>query len=346
MVAGEFAVLEPYHHLIVMAVNRFLYASVHKSDENLITLENFALRLQWSITDGKVRLSIEDERTSFVQNALEVVLAYLAEHSIEICSFHLMVRSELDDQSGIKYGLGSSAAVVTAVVESVLRMFWREDPDQQLIFKLAAIAHVMTQRGGSGADIAASTYGGVLQYTSFQAEWLLRKLENSHDIQSVVHAPWPYLSIRSIKFPESLHLRIGWTGSPASTTNLVREIRSLKTKDPVSYQKFLEKSEEAVRRILEGIERTNEEIFLQGIQMNRLCLKEVGEKANVSLETAPLKVLSDLAEDLNGAGKLSGAGGGDCGIAFMPSLLAAERLEKAWKKENIQPLRLAIYDKE
>src|SRR5699024_6947572 len=89
---------------------------------------------------------------------------------------HLIVKSELADENGIKYGLGSSAAVVVSVVEAILTRFMSKVPQRSLVFKLAAIAHVKTQGSGSGADIAASVYGGLLRYASYQSNLCLNRI--------------------------------------------------------------------------------------------------------------------------------------------------------------------------
>src|SRR5690625_6487725 len=80
----------------------------------------------------------------------------LSEKSITLDNITLTIKSELDDESGVKYGLGSSAAVVTSVISALLTQFLPEEPSAMLIFKLAAISHVKTQGSGSGADVAAS----------------------------------------------------------------------------------------------------------------------------------------------------------------------------------------------
>src|SRR5262245_28908348 len=63
-----------------------------------------------------------------------------------------------------KLGLGSSAAVTVAAIALALRT-----DDQDLILEIALAAHARAQgpRGarGSGADIAASVYGGTIVFT-------------------------------------------------------------------------------------------------------------------------------------------------------------------------------------
>lgn len=346
MVAGEFAVLEPYHQLIVTAVDRFLYTTIQDSKIFEVHIENYKLFHQRFHFDGReAKFEKEGKAIRFVKSALTTTLTYLREKNIDVTPFTLTIQSELDDtKSGQKYGLGSSAAVVTSVTTAILTKFLNDKPNKEIIFKLAAIAHTKTQGSGSGADIAASTYGGVLKYASFQAEWLLAKLEQMESLRKFVEEEkWTYLTIEQLQLPPSLFFCVGWTGKPASTKSLVGEIKRLKEKDPKSYEQFLENSKRAVQLIVRGMEENDIDQFYKGIENNRKALSEIGQIANVEIETKKLYILSIEAKRFGGAGKLSGAGGGDCGIAFVPSKEASEKLHKSWLEKGIKPLKIGIY---
>ncbi|MEW9677983.1 phosphomevalonate kinase [Lentibacillus sp. L22] len=342
MVAGEFAVLEPYHQLVVMAVDRYVYATITEQNNNRLSLLDFALTdLEWDYHANKLDIRAQDDRLRFVEDAMTVVLTYLVENEIRLSHFHLTIKSELDDASGVKYGLGSSAAVVTSVIASILHMHLNEKPTAELVFKLAAIAHVKTQGSGSGADVAASSYGGFLQYSSFQAEWLLQSYQQAHSIMELLKMEWPYFSVNPIQLPKDIYICIGWTGNPASTSRLIPRIRELNNHHPELYQQFLLDSKQAVTTFLEGVEKSDKGLLFKGVADNRNALATVGKNAGVEVETPLLKTLCDLAEQYGGVGKPSGAGGGDCGIAFMPNLQMANRLMKAWQDVGIKPLTIS-----
>lgn len=344
MIAGEFAVLIPNQRIIVMAVNRFVYTTIRQDVAvNTLTLENFKLRnLKWDYDDDIVHVHSRDRRKVYVENAMTTAFNYLKENAVPIRPFHLSVYSELDDASGVKYGLGSSAAVVTSVITAILKAFLPTEPPAPVIFKLASITHVKTQGNGSGADVAASTYGGVLAYTSFQSEWLKEAIEAAHTLTELVSKEWKYWSVAHIRLPETLHMSIGWTGKPASTSQLVKQILELRQSDPESFKAFLEKSDRAVKSFLHGAETGDIETLLHGVKENGRALAEVGEAAQTDVVTPLLSVLCDLAEEHGGAGKSSGAGGGDCGIAFLASHDKTEKLEQAWTQNGIKPLALTM----
>ncbi|WP_188456737.1 phosphomevalonate kinase [Virgibacillus oceani] len=341
MIAGEFAVLEPYHNLVVMAVNRFVYATISQNDANRLSLLDFQLLdLEWNYSDNRTNIVTNDERVRFVEEAMTIALNYLKESGITPGKFNLSIKSELDDESGVKYGLGSSAAVVTSVISAILHKFLRNEPSAALIFKLASISHVKTQGNGSGADIAASSYGGWQRYTSFQAEWLANQYKQAGSLTGLLGEDWPYFSVEPIVFPEDVYMCIGWTGKPASTANLVTEIRKLNENNATLYKRFLQGSTDAVEIFLQGFRKKDVDLLLKGTKLNRNVLSALGKNAGVEIETPLLKTLCDLAEQHGGAGKPSGAGGGDCGIAFVPSKEKAEQLMMAWQEVGIKPLEI------
>lgn len=343
MVAGEYAVLERYHHLITMAVNRYVYVTIESSEHNMLNLIDYNLTdIHWHFDGHDVFVEHKDERFSFVKEAIFVTYTYLKEKNVSIKNCTITVKSELEDRSGIKYGLGSSAAVVTAVVTAILNKNLNRDVKKELIFKLASLAHINVQGNGSGADIAASTYGGMLVYTSFQAEWLLKEYERTQLISILIEKKWPYLSINQLPFPTNFYIKIGWTGTPASTGSLVRHILTLKSTDPERYEHFLKNSERAVEQISRSIKHHDFESFLEGIRKNRTALATLGKFAKVDIETEKLRLLSECAEHFQGAGKLSGAGGGDCGIAFVPTKRLGNQLANKWEQHGIKPLDLTI----
>lgn len=344
MVAGEFAVLEPNYKLVVMAVDRFVYATLQSSSHNTLTLENFALHdLSWDYIDNEVQIDSEDNRVNFVQDAMTIALTYLKECSIVPTKFTLSIKSELDDPSGTKYGLGSSAAVVVSVISAITKKFLPEEPSNDLLFKLAAISHIKTQGNGSGADIAASVYGGLLEYSSFQADWLQSEYESTETLTELLAKDWIYFSVERLQLPEHTYICVGWTGTPASTKSLVSEILKLKKVDQAKYTQFLLNSETAVNIFLRGIKEENKSLLFEGIKQNRQSLSVLGKHAHVEVETTLLKELSILATEVKGAGKLSGAGGGDCGIAFVSTEAKRQQLYSLWNNAGIKPLAIDIY---
>ncbi|HEX7057569.1 MAG TPA: phosphomevalonate kinase [Bacilli bacterium] len=343
-IAGEYAVLEPYQSSVVIAVDRYILAKIEKNEENSIALPDLGVgQTAWRYADGTAVFSPSDERFRFVGSAIETSLRYLQEHQINLKTFRLTITSELDDPSGRKYGLGSSAAVVVAVVSAILHFHGSAVKlSRSLLFKLAAIAHLRAQGNGSGADVAAAVFGGWIKYASFQADWLLRRIRQTEHLTTIIDEPWPFLAVDELYPIPDLHVCVGWTGQPASTSGLIKQVQAIRETSPEMYQEFLQSSMTAVKELTAAFAKSEVAPALAGIARNRAALKKLGDLAQAMIETPELTELCRLAEKYNGAGKPSGAGGGDCGIALIAGEANAERLRAAWRQAGITPLRLNV----
>ena len=65
----------------------------------------------------------------------------------------------------------------------------------------------------------------------------------------------------------------------------------LKITSPEKFASFISHSEQAVKKVLQGMKQNNLELLLQGIKDNRHALATVGEDANVAIETPLLTTL-------------------------------------------------------
>ncbi|WOV89017.1 phosphomevalonate kinase [Sporosarcina oncorhynchi] len=343
-IAGEYAVLEPEGQCIVAAVDRYVYAKAQVSGRNHVDLPQLGhSAITWEELDGRLLFSENAPKLTFIQNAITICHQYISGAGLKSVPFTLSIHSELDDVSGKKYGLGSSAAVVVAVITSVLRCHENVGikPTKELIYKLASIAHFVTQGNGSCADIAASTFGGWVHYRTFDAEWLLGHLQNEADIYSLVQEDWPGLQLNAVTAPKNLLLCVGWTGSEMSTSKMIVKIQQLQNNKPHLFDAFIQESSVAVSSMVQDFADGNVRAAMQSLTRNRLALMQLGNEANAEIETPKLKELIRIA-DRYGAGKTSGAGGGDCGIAFMDSMENAAAVKTEWKLAQIEPLDLSV----
>jgi phosphomevalonate kinase len=273
-----------------------------------------------------------------------VVNQFLHEKAVRLTPFHLEINSELDDPlTGQKYGLGSSAAVVVSVISAILSLHshMKKTPEFDEIFKLSVIAHLITQKSGSGADIAAAVYGGWLEYSAFSAKWVLNELEQGEKLRSIIDKPWPNLLIRTITPPSSLQLVVGWTKQAVATAPMIKNIYNFSESNLEAYSEFLRESSISVAKMLKSFDVGDCSEAINSLSQNRKALQRLGDNAGTNIETEKLKTLCNIAE-IFGSGKSSGAGGGDCGIAFLKGNAQREELYKAWKAADIRPLNLSV----
>ena len=119
-IAGEYAVVEPGHQALLVAVDRFITVRVTPAEHTgRITSALYETRyLTWYRSpDGTV--VVERQSNDYVVSAIRHVEQVVREGGRELRFFDLDVHSELAEPDGRKLGLGSSAAVTVATVRAV-----------------------------------------------------------------------------------------------------------------------------------------------------------------------------------------------------------------------------------
>ncbi len=345
MIAGEYAVLEPGYKAVVIAVDRYITSEVRPALRNKLVLSQLGFNdVTWEYSDEEIVFNIQDERLCFIQNALKVGYGYLKDINKSPLPFILSITSDLNDsETGKKYGLGSSAAIVTSVIAAFLYVHdeYNSQEDLKKIFKLSAMAHLITQRNGSGADIAAACFGGWIQYSSYSSLWLLNKLSEGHSIKEIHDMSWPNLLVERMVPPQELQLVVGWTKESVGTAPMVKKIDEYQKQHRELYKEFLEESYNSVAELICAFEKKEVKKALEALQKNRKALLKLSEAAEINIETKKIKTLCSIA-DTFGIGKSSGAGGGDCGVAFVESSLKTVLLKNAWRQAGIEPLSLMV----
>ena len=344
-IAGEYAVVEPGHPAIIVAVDQFITVSLEQT-KNVGSITSFQygnLPILWRRHHDQLVLDKRENPFHYILAAITLTEKYAKELNKELAFFSLTIDSELDSSNGRKYGLGSSAAVTVATVKALCQFYELEETDE-LIFKLAALAHLSVKSNGSCGDVAASVYGGWIAFTTFDRDWVNTQQEkDDYSIKELIDKDWPMLSITPMTPPHDLRLVIGWTGSPASTSDLVDEVTSQRKLDNDAYEQFLNESKQCVNQMIRGFQNNDIHIIQQQLRKNRELLLKMSTDTNVAIETPALTQLCNVAETYHGAAKSSGAGGGDCGIVLFNRREGLLPLMTAWEEEGITNLPLHVY---
>lgn len=340
-IAGEYAVVETGMPAILVALDRFVTVSITASEDyGSIISKQYQGKLIWQREGNKMVFDNRDNPFQYILTAIQLTEEYAQQQNAQLKLFHLRVDSQLDSADGKKYGLGSSAAVTVATVKAVCQ-FYHLNVNKEIIFKIAAIAHLNVQQNGSLGDIAASVYGGWIAYHTFDKEWL-KFQENNVTLSELVHMPWPSLSVQQLTPPPELQLVIGWTGSPASTSHLVDRIEQFKHRQAQQYQAFLTASKQCLNRMIAGFIQHNLTAIQKEITINRQLLKHLAALSGVSIETPLLTVMCQSAHIINAVAKASGAGGGDCGIVIANKHQDLQPMLTMWQKDGIEQLPLHV----
>lgn len=352
--SGEWSVLEIGNPGVVAAVNKRVYVDIEDYDFISIDVDDYGIKnAQASFEAGRLIwdkdvLNDERERLCFLKHAIEIALRYLGTWApFKLHTWGEESQLEVDGKTK-KIGFGSSAAVVAATVAALLAFNGKDittRKNKDIIYKLSVIAHYFAQgKVGSGFDIAASVYGGAFIYKRFDPEWLLKELE-SKSIKELVEEEWPSFYIEELEIMKDLILLVGWTKESASTSVMVKQLNEFKTQNRDEYDRIFSDIAKLVEQAISAWKNNDKETVIGLLRKNEELLRELGEKSGVNIETQELKQLSQLANENGAAGKLSGAGGGDCGIAICFDSQTADAVKKAWQDAGLYLLDVTIdYD--
>lgn len=340
-VAGEYAVVEPGQPAVLVAVDRYLEVVVEdpsREGVGRVRSDRYAASpLTWRRTDGA--LVVDGGARDHVARTLCTVDRLRAEAGRPPASFDLRISSDLEEPDGRKLGLGSSGAVVAALVAALDELYGLGLTLLQR-YRLALLATVLVSPRASGGDLAASTFGGWVRYASPDRAALLRDLGRG-DVSAALASPgWDGSEVRPLPSPDALRLLVGWTGSPASTDSLVAGVRGGDPRATASAPDFLAASRACVDDLVEAL-RGDQTAAPDVVRRARRLLQELGAASGTTIETERLRLLCDVAEEHGAAAKPSGAGGGDCGIAVLPAGRPTAGILTGWAAHGIRHLDLS-----
>src|SRR5262249_22523447 len=151
---------------------------------------------------------------------------------------------------------------------------------------------------GSGADIAAALHGGVVEVVRCDGR----------------------LAVQPRALPAGLELLVGWTGEPASTVPLLRRFSAAAREQPPALRELALRAGRAAAAVAadDGV------AFLAAADHSGALLAQLGRELGLPILTSALERLVSTARRVGVVAKPSGAGGGDCGIAFATSAAEAQ----------------------
>jgi phosphomevalonate kinase len=324
---GEYAVLEGAPAL-VMAVDRRVRVSLEPGDgpDSIVIAPGWTsaaagFRVEpsgvaWSEGGGgELALAGHVIRGFFRRR---VVSAPLAPVKLELDSSALVTRSP----GGIeKLGLGSSAALTVALCYALgYYVASQHRPATPLaLSELIDIHSGLQNRRGSGLDVAASVYGGLVEY---------RRLPNP--------------GVRPAALPENMRYCFVWSGRQAATADFLAQIDQWRLAAPRQYAALMQSLTETSQTAIQAAGAGEGAEFLRGVAGYTAGLQALGRASGADILSAPHRRIGDIAKRAGVVYKPCGAGGGDVGIALSEDQEALEYFHTALEAEqfNLLPLRI------
>jgi phosphomevalonate kinase len=334
--AGEFAVTQPNQPAIIIAVDKYVTVSVlAQENASFITVQSDLL----GHTSFDLQTLEQDNNSlewGLIHQTLKLFSDLIAEHGRKLSGLEVVISSDLS-QDGLKMGLGSSGALTVALLDALLQTFSIPFTKDQL-YKLAAMVLLQTPgfEKGSMGDLAAAVYGGVISYERFDVFTVKAWLADNRFISEIIAATWPGLVLAPLEWSNDWFIRFGWTKSPVSTQNVIKQLNF------TNETAFLEQSKTVVYEISKAFTTHNYLALADGLTKNQALLLTFAERNNLDYLTPALSQLLLDAQETRAVAKISGAGGGDMGFAISRSSDALEQVEKTWRSHNISPVSLNI----
>lgn len=334
-IAGEYSILTAGQSAIIKNVNIFMNSKISFSDKYTIFSDMFdyAVTSEKNIFDSKNF----DKNYSLICETITIMSEYLTFHNLQIKPFNLTITGKME-KDGKKFGIGSSGSVVILTVKSILSLYNLE-LSKEMIFKLSA--YVLLKRGDNGSmgDIACISYENLVFYKSFDRK-KIAELIKKETLKNVLKINWNY-EISELHFNSNnsnyefldknnlnCEFLVGWTKEPAISSDLVNIVKSSINEN------FLKNVEIIVKKLRKAIV-TGDKLEI------KKCITENGkllENLNENIYSTKLKSLVNSAKNLDICAKSSGAGGGDCGIAFSFSEIDTKVIVERWEKCGIELL--------
>ena len=310
IILGEYAVLANAPAL-VMAVDRRCRAEIRSSGNGVCRLKS----------------STGTERQVIFRNRARSGLALVDRISGAFPAAEAEAWRGILDSSGLylegrKLGLGSSAAALTAWCGA-----WLAWTGQGIAEAGAAVLrrfieeHTAYQGGaGSGLDVAASLHGGVIRF-QLGGETGPR--------------------VESVTLPGGVDFVSVFARTSASTRKHLAQFHARSVESPASASFWMDSLDRLSEYGIECAAAGDADGFLNAIRDYSGGLQALGEWMGADIFTPDHLRLLKLAERFGLAYKVSGAGGGDMGLAFGADPEALARFRKA-AGERYDTINLAI----
>jgi mevalonate kinase len=268
MLLGEHAVLHG-RRALVAAVNQRLTVKLTPRQDRQLEIRS-AL--------GAHTTSLDDPET---HPKFQFILAAAAALPIVSSGLTIEVTSEFSDQ----IGFGSSAAVTVATV-AALRHFDGLPTDPRTILEAARAIIRSVQGRGSGADVAASVYGGMVLYRADPLE--VTPLPAVHPITAV------------------------YSGSKRPTPEVIRIVEERRARRPEHFETLYDLMDRCAADAAEAARQGDWAAVGERLDIGQGIMEDM-DLSNPALDA----IIRALREDpgIQGA-KISGSGLGDCAIGL------------------------------
>lgn len=221
----------------------------------------------------------------------------------------------------VKLGLGSSAALTVALAIGLREFTGLPALSREKWLPMLVDTHRAIQGGrGSGVDVAACLYGGIIAY----------QIRDSAPVA------------RPVTLPPTLAYRFVWTGKPAATPGMLRALAAWKAGNAREYHKLMGEMRRKAHTGVAAARAGDCGRFLDGIAEYAVCLRDLGKRSGIEIYSPPHRTLAALAIESGLVYKPCGAGGGDLGVILGADAERVDRLAARADESGYPPIDISI----
>lgn len=244
--------------------------------------------------------------------------------------------------------VGSSAAVAVGTVRGVSQRMGVELEDMA-VYRLAAAAHALAQRGGSAYDVAASAMGdwvmyerdvvGALPWDGWDPE-TCRNQAALADLLAFAFefGAWPRIRRRK-RLP--VGIIVADTGVRATTATFLERLEGQRHR--VEVQQALRSHQTSSNALARSLwEGKPAPIVREGVRDAVATLRELDKVSGLGIYTPEIEALLFEAARNGIAAKISGAGGGDCVVGLVWGKEEYQRCLDGWYRSGFQATPLIM----
>lgn len=312
--AGEYAVLSPGHAALIKNISIYMRAEIEAAD---------SYELDSDLFSHKASLA-PDADYALIQETIQLMHDYLSLLQRPLHPFTLTIKGKME-KDGRKFGLGSSGSVVVLTIKA-MAAFYQLKLSSDLLFRLAAVVLLKRGDNGSMGDLACIVHEQLVYYRSFDRMAIRQRLADT-SLLEILEQDWDY-EIKPIQPALACDFLVGWTGEPAISSELVKQVKSSLN------EYFLTQTQLQVDCLKEALESADKMTVKNTISTASQLL----DKLSPLIYTEKLQALREASQGLDCVAKSSGAGGGDCGFALSFAAEDSQTLIQRWQEAGLELL--------
>jgi phosphomevalonate kinase len=223
--------------------------------------------------------------------------------------------------SGTKLGLGSSAAAAAAAAGLAFAeqgVDLASSDGRARTLDAALRGHRAISPRGSGADVAASVLGGFVRF---------RKLGDA-------------VETHPVDWPTGLIARVVWTGKAARTSDYIAKVDALAERDPAEHRAVMSNLGNEADRFVAAVLAADAADVIESTAAYGAAMAVLGRAVGADIVDDTLARVAELATEVGGAAKPSGAGGGDVALVVLPDSEAEAKFVRLCSEEHFSVLTI------